>query len=148
MGSLRLPNLIGPMNSVLTNVILVVHILIAIALTGAVLLQRSEGGALGIGGGGAGGGVFSGRGVTSALVRTTMILAGGFFLTSLALTTIANRSRPPESVVPGALTEPGDATLPQGLDPTEAPPVLPSLDETPAPVEPAPQPAPETTPPQ
>jgi hypothetical protein len=77
-----------------------------------------------------------------------MILAAGFFLTSLALTTIANRSRGPETVVPGALTQPGDAPVLPSLDPTTAPPALPSLDETPAPVEPAPQPAPATTPPQ
>ncbi|MEO0816538.1 MAG: preprotein translocase subunit SecG [Pseudomonadota bacterium] len=73
------------------NVILVVHILACIALTAVVLLQRSEGGALGIGGGGPGGGIMSGRGAAGALVRTTMIFAGVFFVTSLTLTTMAAR---------------------------------------------------------
>ena len=51
---------------------LVVHLIIALGLIGMVLLQRSEGGALGIGGGGGGGGnLFSARGVGNALTRTT-----------------------------------------------------------------------------
>ena len=73
------------------NVILVVHIIVCIGLIGVVLLQRSEGGALGMGGGG-GGGLMSGRGAASALTRTTMILAGIFFLTSLVLTTLSTRT--------------------------------------------------------
>ena len=72
------------------NVILVVHILTCIAMIGVVLLQRSEGGALGMGGGG-GGGLVSGRGAASVLTRTTMILAAVFFVTSLVLTTMATR---------------------------------------------------------
>jgi len=95
------------MISVITNVVLVLHILIAIALTGAVLLQRSEGGALGMGGGGAGGGLMSGRGAAGALVRTTMFLAIGFFATSLALTTIANRTQSGGSAVEGEAGETG-----------------------------------------
>ncbi len=87
------------MINVITNVVLVLHILIAIALVGVVLLQRSEGGALGMGGGGAGGGLMSGRGAAGALVRTTMLLAIGFFATSLALTTIANRTQSGGSAV-------------------------------------------------
>lgn len=71
------------------NVILALHILACVAMTVVVLLQRSEGGALGIGGGS--GSVFSGRGAAGALVRTTMIIGGIFFLTSLVLTTMASR---------------------------------------------------------
>ena len=74
------------------TVILVVHLLIAIGLIGMVLLQRSEGGALGIGsGGGGGGGLFSARGVGNALTRTTAYLAVAFFITSIALTMIASK---------------------------------------------------------
>lgn len=73
------------------NVILVVHIIVCIGLIGVVLLQRSEGGALGMGGGG-GGGMMSGRGAASALTRTTMLLAAIFFVTSLVLTTLSTRS--------------------------------------------------------
>lgn len=68
-------------------VITVVHLLIVLALIGVVLMQRSEGGALGIGGGGGGGGgnMFSSRGAGNALTRATAILAVCFFLTSLSL---------------------------------------------------------------
>jgi preprotein translocase subunit SecG len=73
------------------TIVLVIHLIIALALIGVVLLQRSEGGALGIGGGGGGGGgnLFSARGVGNALTRTTAYLAVAFFCTSIALTIIA-----------------------------------------------------------
>jgi preprotein translocase subunit SecG len=74
------------------QVLLVVHLLIALGLIGTVLLQRSEGGALGIGGGGGGGGnLFSSRGVGNALTRTTAYLAVAFFCTSIALTILATQ---------------------------------------------------------
>ncbi len=85
------------------NVILVVHIIACIGLIGVVLLQRSEGGALGIGGGGGGGGLMSGRGAASALTRTTMILAAVFFATSLVLTTISTRSAASQGSLADAL---------------------------------------------
>ena len=69
----------------MTAVILTVHSLIVLALIGVVLLQRSDGGALGIGGGGSGGGFMTGRGAANALTRTTSILAALFFATSLLL---------------------------------------------------------------
>ncbi|HBJ39623.1 MAG TPA: preprotein translocase subunit SecG, partial [Hyphomonas sp.] len=70
------------------NVILVVHILACLIVTGLVLIQKSEGGGLGIGGGGGGGAgsLMSGRGAAGALVRSTIMFAGIFFVTSLALT--------------------------------------------------------------
>lgn len=74
------------------TVLLVVHLIIAIALIGVVLLQRSEGGALGIGGGGGGGGnLFSSRGAGNTLTRTTAFLAVAFFATSITLTILATR---------------------------------------------------------
>ena len=68
-------------------VITVVHLLIVLALIATVLMQRSEGGALGIGGGGGGGGggLFTSRGAGNALTRTTAVLAVCFFVTSLSL---------------------------------------------------------------
>jgi preprotein translocase subunit SecG len=69
-------------------VLLVVHIMVAVALIGVVLLQRSEGGALGIGGGG-GGGFMSNRGTANVLTRATAFLAAGFFITSLLLSILA-----------------------------------------------------------
>jgi preprotein translocase subunit SecG len=73
------------------TILLVIHLIIAVALIGVVLLQRSEGGALGIGGGG-GGSLFSARGVGNTLTRTTAILAVIFFLTSIALTLLARHT--------------------------------------------------------
>jgi preprotein translocase subunit SecG len=81
----------------MTTVILVVHLLIAIALIGVVLLQRSEGGALGIGSGGAGS-LFTSRGAANVLTRTTAILAVAFFITSVTLTIIARKEHAPASV--------------------------------------------------
>lgn len=73
----------------MTTVLLVIHLMIALALIGVVLVQRSEGGALGIGGGG---GLMTGRGAANFLTRTTAILAAAFFATSMLLTLIATRS--------------------------------------------------------
>jgi preprotein translocase subunit SecG len=73
------------------TVLLVIHLIIALALIGVVLLQRSEGGALGIGGGGSGS-LFSARGVGNTLTRTTAILAVIFFLTSIGLTLLARHT--------------------------------------------------------
>ncbi len=74
------------------TVLLVVHLIVAIGLIGVVLLQRSEGGALGMGGSSGGGGnLFSARGVGNALTRTTAYLAVAFFATSIALTIIATK---------------------------------------------------------
>ena len=61
------------------TVILVIHLIVAVALIAVVMLQRSEGGALGIGGGGGGSGnLFTARGVGNALTRTTAYLALAF----------------------------------------------------------------------
>ncbi|KGF67182.1 preprotein translocase subunit SecG, partial [Hoeflea sp. BAL378] len=64
------------------TVLIVIHLMIVLALVGIVLIQRSEGGGLGIGGGS---GFMSARGAANALTRTTAILAAAFFITSLAL---------------------------------------------------------------
>ena len=76
------------------DVLLIVHLLLALAMIGVVLLQRSEGGALGIGGGGGGGGgmagFLTGRSTANLLTRTTAGLAAGFMITSLTLTILAN----------------------------------------------------------
>ncbi|MAB12787.1 preprotein translocase subunit SecG [Parvibaculum sp.] len=74
----------------MATILLIIHLMIAVALVAVVLLQRSEGGALGIGGDG--GGFMSGRGAGSALTRATALLAGLFFLTSLGLGILASYS--------------------------------------------------------
>ena len=73
-------------------VLTVVHLLIAIALVGVVLIQRSEGGGLGMGGGSSGGGMggfMTARGTANLLTRTTAILAAAFMLTSIGLAIFA-----------------------------------------------------------
>lgn len=84
----------------MSTVLLLIHVLIAIALVGVVLLQRSEGGALGIGGGGAGG-FMTGRSAGNALTKTTAVLAACFFATSLALSILAGTHRGGPSIIPG-----------------------------------------------
>jgi preprotein translocase subunit SecG len=69
----------------MTNVLLIIQLLVAIGLTVVILLQKSEGGALGMGGGGAGGGMMSGRSAANILTRTTMVLAALFILNCIAL---------------------------------------------------------------
>jgi preprotein translocase subunit SecG len=87
----------------MVTVILVAHILIALALVGVILLQRSEGGALGIGGGGggggAGGGMMSSRGAANLLTRATGILAACFIATSITLAILSGGSEGPSSVI-------------------------------------------------
>lgn len=85
----------------MVTVILVTHILIALALVGVILLQRSEGGALGIGGGGggAGGGMMSSRGAANLLTRATGILAACFIATSITLAILSGGADGPSSVI-------------------------------------------------
>jgi preprotein translocase subunit SecG len=73
---------LGGMDFDMQTVLIVIHLMIVLALVGVVLIQRSEGGGLGIGGGS---GFMSARGTANALTRTTAILATLFFITSLAL---------------------------------------------------------------
>ncbi|MFG1419621.1 preprotein translocase subunit SecG [Xanthobacter sp. V0B-10] len=81
------------------TVLIVIHLLVVLALIGVVLIQRSEGGGLGIGGGGGGGGFFTARGTANVLTRATAILALLFFITSLALTIVAGWGRGPRSIL-------------------------------------------------
>ena len=80
------------------TVVIVIHLMIVLTLVGTVLLQKSEGGGLGIGGGG-GGGFLSSRGTSNVLTRTTAILAGAFFATSLILSILAGMDRKPSSII-------------------------------------------------
>jgi preprotein translocase subunit SecG len=82
------------------TLLLVLELFICLALIAVVLLQRSEGGALGMGGGGSGlGGLFSPRGAADTLTRTTAILAILFFLTCLGLNLISLRGRNEKSIL-------------------------------------------------
>jgi len=90
------------------TVIIVVHLMIVAVLIGSVLLQKSEGGGLGMGGGA---GFMSSRGTANLLTRTTAILAGLFFVTSMALAWMAGADRQPASILGTApTTQSGGAT--------------------------------------
>ncbi len=78
------------------TVLIVIHLMIVLALVGIVLVQRSEGGGLGIGGGS---GFMSARGAANALTRTTGILAAAFFVTSLALGILARYGDSPSDII-------------------------------------------------
>jgi preprotein translocase subunit SecG len=106
------------------TVIIVVHLLIVLALIGVVLLQKSEGGALGMGGGG---GFLTSRGSANVLTRTTAILAGAFFLTSLALSIYAGWG----SGRPASIFKPSATTIPLAPAPTTQAPPPPSGPEVP-----------------
>ena len=107
----------------MTTVLLIIHLMVAVTLVVLVLLQRSEGGALGIGGGG---GMMTGRGAGNLLTRATGICAAIFFVTSLTLVIIASRANSGgsllDSVAPapaGMLTKPAvnvPAPIGSGLD--------------------------------
>ena len=130
------------------NVVLAIHLILALLLIGVVLLQRSEGGGLGMGGGGA----ISGRAAATALGKATWIIAVAFIATSITLTVLAANKSDSASVVDqlgGTLPASGplvpdagdlgavpDATL--GAVPAETtPPAAPATDApaTPPPAE-------------
>ena len=78
------------------TVVIVIHLMIVAAMIATVLLQKSEGGGLGVGGGA---GFMSSRGTANLLTRTTAVLAVGFFLTSLFLSWFASYDRKPSSII-------------------------------------------------
>ena len=111
------------------TILRLVHLVIAVTLIVTILLQRAEGGALGIGGGGGGGGgMMSGRAAGNLLSRVAAICGGLFFATSLGLTLIATYDSSPADLlgdsenqvpapfaapeIPGAPTAPEAPTAP------------------------------------
>ncbi len=98
------------------TVVIVIHLMIVAVLIGAVLLQKSEGGGLGMGGGA---GFMSSRGTANLLTRTTAVLAVGFFATSLLLSWLASYDRKPASIIG---TQPASQSQPAGGATPVAPP--------------------------
>lgn len=128
------------------NVLLTIHMIACVALVIAVMLQRSEGGALGMSGGGTGG-LISGRGAASVLVRVTMGLAAVFFVTSITMTRLNNDSASQGSILEQQVDESGNPfdslTTPPASGTATTPDPLGGV--TPAPANPAPAtPAPAT----
>jgi preprotein translocase subunit SecG len=94
------------------TVVVVVHLMIVAVLIATVLLQKSEGGGLGMGGGA---GFMSSRGTANLLSRTTAILAAGFFITSLFLSWLASYNRAPVSIIgttPASQSQPAGGATP------------------------------------
>ena len=121
----------------LANVLLIIHLFVTLALIGVVLIQRSEGGGLGIGTAQGMGAFMSGRGTANLLTRTTAILAVVFFALSLAL---ALMSRGTSGVGRSILDIPATSSPAHG----SAPPAGGAPPSAPAPV---PSPAPASAPP-
>ena len=111
----------------LLGILLAFLILVCIALGGVVLLQRSEGGALGMGGGPSG--FLTTRGAGDLLTRTTWILAGVFFTLCLGLTILQGRMHKGASVVERLRIDPLAAsarpTVPTAPQPGRRPPPRP-----------------------
>jgi preprotein translocase subunit SecG len=92
------------------TVVIVIHLMIVAAMIATVLLQKSEGGGLGVGGGA---GFMSSRGTANLLTRTTAVLAVGFFLTSLFLSWYASYDRKPSSIInPTSQSQPAGPATP------------------------------------
>jgi len=109
-------------------ILFVIHVLIALALVGVVLLQKSEGGALGMGGGGMSG-FMTGRSTANLLTRTTAILAAAFFTTSVLLVVLSQRTQAPRSLIdqgPPSRTQEAPATPPPPVAPAPAQPAEPA----------------------
>ena len=96
------------------TLIIVIHLMIVLALIGFVLLQKSEGGGLGIG---STGGFLSSRGTSNVLTKTTGMLAGAFFATSLVLSILAGMHRNP-----GSILQPTSSGTPTAPVSSNAPP--------------------------
>ena len=121
------------------HVVIVIHLMLVLALIGVVLLQKSEGGGLGIG---STGGFMTSRGTANVLTRATAILAGLFFVTSLLLSILAGINRKPTSILQGGQSAPAAPAGPNApLDPNAilnqlqrapaAPPAAPSGPQVP-----------------
>jgi len=100
----------------------IVHMLIALALIGVIMLQKSEGGALGMGGGGMSG-FMTGRSTANLLTRTTAILGAAFFATSILLVLLAQTTSGPRSIIDRGTDRSG---------PVPTTPLMPNLPGAPA----------------
>jgi preprotein translocase subunit SecG len=106
----------------MSTVLLIVHLFVTLALIGVVLLQRSEGGGLGIGSSQGMGAFMTGRGTANLLTRTTAVLAVVFMVLSIALAMINRGTGPSRSILdaplPAAPAPAAPATPPAPAVPT------------------------------
>lgn len=103
------------------TVLLIIQLLVSAGLVGVVLMQRSDGGALGIGGGG--GGMMSSRGAATVLTRTTTFLGAAFFILSIVLAIVAGVDAQGQSVFDAVDEEQPNLDL--TIDPENETPTLP-----------------------
>ena len=103
----------------LQTILIVVMILIGLAMTGVVLLHRSEGGALGMGGGG--NSFMTARGAGNLLTTLTWWLGGAFAVCAISLTIVGNMERGSRSVLDAATVGSIDLDAPQTTGADEAP---------------------------
>lgn len=116
--------------------LLIFHIVLAVIMIGLVLIQKSEGGALGMGG--SGGGFMSTRGSANLLTRTTAVLATLFFASTLGLALVFKGSQAPKSLLdtPAPVSAPVETpVVPVPVVPAPVAPVQPSAASMPAKVE-------------
>jgi preprotein translocase subunit SecG len=113
----------------LQTILLVAMILISVALAGVILIQRSEGGALGMGGGPSG--MMTARGAGNLLTQTTWVLATLFFACAIGLTILGNVERASSSIVDadaiGELIAPSTQATPTADPSAPVQPTAPSL---------------------
>ncbi|MDB5369208.1 MAG: preprotein translocase subunit SecG [Roseomonas sp.] len=97
------------------TILLVLHLFVTLALIGVVLLQRSEGGGLGIGSSQGMGSFMSGRGTANLLTRSTGVLATLFMVLALALALLGRGQSQRNSILdvpPASAPAPAEPALP------------------------------------
>jgi preprotein translocase subunit SecG len=129
--------------SILATVLLVVNVFVCIALIAIVLMQRSEGGALGMGGGGGPSGFLTARGAGDLLTRTTWILAFVFFALAIAQTLLIGRAHGHSAIIDRLNAQSLDFSTPTKPQPQPAAPPSGLQAPAPVPVTPGVQPAPQ-----
>jgi preprotein translocase subunit SecG len=137
---------------ILVNILLVINVFVCVALIAVVLIQRSEGGALGMGGGGGPSGFLTTRGAGDLLTRMTWILAGVFFVLALLQTVLSGKLHGGAgSLVDHINVQSLDLSTPQPTKPTPATPTAPASSSAPpaiqAPTPTAQSPTPQSAPP-
>jgi preprotein translocase subunit SecG len=124
----------------MTAVLLIIHIFVAIALVGVILIQRSEGGGLGFGAQGGSGSFMSVRGTANFLTRATAVLAAVFIMTSIALAMRAGNHGQGASILDQLPATPSQTApqdgAPSTAAPTTATPVTPQSTPSPVPASP------------
>ena len=106
--------------------LLIVQTLIAVSLISVILMQRSEGGGLGVGGSSSG--FMTARGAADFLTRSTAVLGGLFIVLSIVMAAIAGASRTPSKIdtsLTGKTNVPAQQTQPAPVQPAPAPATAP-----------------------